>query len=370
MRSQETEKRDRARILGSTTRPALLFETVGERIRCLTCERRCLLPRGGLGWCRTRRNDDGTLVTLTYGAIASLSANPIEKKPLYHFYPGTVALTVGSWSCNLDCPWCQNWEISKQVPPMRSEFLSPEAFVALARRRGCRGTSISLNEPTLSLEWSLEVFRLARADGLYNTFVTNGYMTEAALEELIRAGLDAANVDIKGDAASVQRYCGVDVEVVWRNCRQMRTAGVWLEVTTLVIPTVNDHEETLRAIARRIARELGEEVPWHLTAYFPAYRFHAPPTPLSMLERAWRIAREEGLRFVYLGNVPDHPARHTDCPSCGGRLVERHGLSVRKNRLRNGKCPDCGEAIPGVWEVRSDSSASGGIPRRPDEHSS
>lgn len=335
--------------LSPTVRPALLYEALGERVRCLTCERRCLLPKGGLGWCRTRRNDDGTLVTLTYGAVSSLSANPIEKKPLYHFYPGTVALTVGSWSCNLDCPWCQNWEISKQAPPPEPEFLSPGAFVALARRRGCAGTSISFNEPTLSLEWSLEVFRRAHEVGLYNTFVTNGYMTEAALEALIQAGLDAANVDIKGDADAVQRYCGVDVEVVWRNCRRMRAAGVWLEVTTLVIPTVNDDAETLRSIARRIVQELGETVPWHLTAYYPAYRFHAPPTPLATLERGWEIAREEGLRFVYLGNVPDHPAAHTACPRCGARLILRSGLAVLRNRLRRGCCPDCGEAIPGMW---------------------
>ncbi|MGC8874366.1 MAG: AmmeMemoRadiSam system radical SAM enzyme [Chloroflexia bacterium] len=332
-----------------TVRPALLFETVGERVRCLTCERRCLLSRGALGWCRTRRNDDGTLVTLTYGAVSSLSANPIEKKPLYHFYPGTVALTVGSWGCNLDCPWCQNWEISKEVPPELPEYLSPEAFVALARRHCCAGTSISFNEPTLSLEWSLEVFRLARAEGLYNTFVTNGYMTEPALEALIRAGLHAANVDLKGDAAAVQRYCGADVEVVWRNCRRMREAGVWLEITTLVIPTVNDDPGTLRGIARRIAHELGETVPWHLTAYYPAYRFRAAPTPLPTLERGWQIAHEEGLRFVYLGNVPEHPAAHTACPGCGAPLILRRGLAVLQNRLRRGRCPDCGEPIPGVW---------------------
>ncbi len=338
----------------STVWPALLQEKVGERVRCLTCERRCLLRPGDLGWCRTRRNDGGTLVTLTYGAISSLSANPIEKKPLYHLYPGTVALTAGSWGCNLDCPWCQNWESSKVVPPEgEMRFLSPEAFVRLAVEEGCQGTSISFNEPTLSLEWSLEVFRLARQRGLYNTFVTNGYMTEEALGLLIAAGLDAANVDIKGDGPAVQRYCRADGEAVWRNCRHMREKGLWLEVTTLVIPTVNDDEAVWAGIARRIVAELGAEVPWHVNAYLPAYRFSAPPTPRRTLEQARRIGQEAGLRYVYVGNLPGHPGQHTYCLRCHTLLVERAGLWVRANRLAQGRCPRCGEGIAGRYAPRS-----------------
>jgi pyruvate formate lyase activating enzyme len=310
--------------LGPTTRPARLQERAGERVRCLTCERRCLLPPAGLGWCRTRRNDDGVLVTLAYGAISSLSANPIEKKPLYHFHPGSVALTAGSWGCNFNCPWCQNWDISKQAPPERPAY-------------------------TLSLEWSAAVFRLAREAGLYNTLVTNGYMTEAALALLVQAGLDAANVDVKGDATAVKEHCGADVEVVWRNSREMRQAGVWLEVTTLLIPTVNDDEAVWRGIARRIAAELGAEVPWHVNAYYPAYRFTAPPTPAQTLARAWEVGREEGLRYVYVGNVPGHRGAHTCCPGCGARLIQRAGLAIRANRLRQGHCPECGEAVAGVW---------------------
>ena len=226
-------------------REALLQEKLNAKVRCLTCERRCEVGEGGLGWCRTRRaeslaNEDGTLYTLIYGNVSSLSANPIEKKPLYHFYPGSVALTAGSWSCNFNCPWCQNWHISKSSP-RPGRYVSPENLVAEAARRGCQGTSISFNEPTLSLEWSLDVFRLARQRGLYNTYVTNGYMTPEALKLLIEAGLDAMNVDIKGDAAAVKKHCGTDVENVWRNCREAKQAGVHIEVTTLVIPTVNIH---------------------------------------------------------------------------------------------------------------------------------
>lgn len=331
-------------------RQALLWERAGEAVRCLTCERRCALVDGQSGWCGTRANHQGTLYTLTFGSISSLSANPIEKKPLYHFYPGTIALTVGSWSCNFGCPWCQNWSISKASTPERGDALSPERFVALAVERGCQGTCISFNEPTLSLEWSLEAFRLARQRGLYNTFVTNGYMTEEALALLIEAGLEAMNVDLKGDAQAVRQYGqGIDVEKVWRNCRLARQRGVHLEIATLVIPGVNDADEVLRGIAQRIAGDLGTDVPWHVTGYYPAYRFTAPPTTVRALERAWQVGREAGLAFVYVGNVPDHRFGHTYCPGCEALLVRRSGLDVLMNALRNGHCPACGRPVNGVW---------------------
>ena len=334
--------------LARFARPAALQEPAGSRIRCLTCERRCEIDVGGYGWCRTRRNRDGQLETLIYGAVSSLSANFIEKKPLYHFHPGTCALTSGSLSCNFDCPWCQNASISK-VASGALRFLSPEDFVRQAVALGCQGTSVSLNEPTLSLEWSLDLFRVARERGLYNTYVTNGYMTPEALSLLAKAGLDAMNVDVKGDARAVQRYCRADVEKVWRTCRLAVQAGVWLEITTLLVPGVNDAVEVARAIAGRIVADLGRDVPWHLTRYHPAYRFSAPPTPVSTLEQVWRMGKEAGLRFVYLGNVAGHPFAHTYCPQCGALLIQRDGLSVKTSRLNCGCCPDCGGALPGVW---------------------
>jgi pyruvate formate lyase activating enzyme len=222
-----------------------------------------------------------------------------------------------------------------------------------AVRLGCQGTSISFNEPALSLEWSLDVFRLARARGLYNTFVTNGYMTPAALALLVEAGLDGMNVDVKGGAAAVRGHCkGIDVEKVWSTCRLARGQGVHLEITTLVIPGVNDDRASLRAMAERIVADLGSDVPWHATAYYPAYRFNAPPTSVSCLERARAIGREAGLRFVYLGNVPGHPSDNTTCPSCGMLLIQRCGLAVLQNRLEDGCCPRCRTVIPGVWGPR------------------
>jgi pyruvate formate lyase activating enzyme len=335
-------------------RKALLQKAVKDKVRCLTCERRCLLVDGQAGWCRTRVNRDGTIYTLIYGTVSSLSCNPIEKKPLHHFYPGSVALTAGSWSCNFDCPWCQNWDISKQ-PPSGGEFFPPDAFVARARRYGCQGTSISFNEPTLSLEWSLEVFPLARQAGLYNTFVTNGYMTEAALELLVEAGLDGMNVDVKGNKETVDKYCGADVEMVWRNCRVAKEQGVWIELATLVIPGVNDGPGCLTGIAHRIVAELGPDTPWHLSRYHPAYHFAAPPTPVATLERAREAGIEAGLRYVYLGNVPGHPGEHTHCPRCDTTLVKRGLLQLQRCDVTpEGRCPHCGQEIAGVgWGWQS-----------------
>ncbi len=346
----ETDPAAASRIESSFVRESLLQEKTNGKVRCHVCERRCTIVAGGFGWCRTRQNRGGRLVTLIYGAVSSLADNPIEKKPFYHFYPGTSALTAGSWSCNFGCPWCQNWDISKVPPPGRGKYVSPERFVELAENAGCRGTSISFNEPTLSLEWSLDVFRLARQHGLYNTYVTNGYMTAEALSLLIDAGLDAMNVDVKGDAAAVKRFCkGIDVDKVWATCRLARARGVHLEITTLVIPTVNDADEVLRGIAGRIVAELGPEVPWHVSGYYPAYKFNAPPTPVQTLERAWHIGKEAGLEFVYVGNVPGHRYDNTICPACGALLIRRLGFDVLLNALRGGRCPQCGRPIAGVW---------------------
>jgi len=331
-------------------RESLLQEKFGEKIRCNVCERRCVIIPKGLGWCQTRANRDGKLVTLIYSAVSSMSANPIEKKPFYHFLPGTAALTIGSWSCNFGCPWCQNWDISKEPPQFSGDFISPQEFIELIQVFGCQGTSISFNEPTLSLEWSLDVFRLAREKGFYNTYVTNGYMTPEALSLLIEAGLDAMNVDIKGEAEAVRKYCkGIDVKKVWENCKTAQSKGIHLEITTLIIPTVNDSSGILMDIAERIANELGPKTPWHVTGYSPSYQFNAPKTPISTLERAWELGKEAGLGYVYIGNIPGHRYTSTGCPKCGTLLIRRYGFFVTQNLLQNGHCPECGMAIAGIW---------------------
>lgn len=338
-----------------TVKQALLQERLpGKNARCGVCERRCEIADGSTGFCRTRKNIGGRIYTLVYGDISSISANPIEKKPFYHFWPGSTALTIGTWGCNQECPWCQNFSLSKFPPdPYRANPMSPERFIEQTVRERCQGISMSFNEPTLMFEYSLDVFKLARAKGLYNTFVSNGYMTLETLRTLREAGLDAINIDVKGDAGVVRKYCGTDVELVWRNVREAKRLGLHVEVVNLVIPEVNDRDEQLRGLAQRHLREMGKETPLHFTAYYPAYKFDAPPTPVSTLERAHDIAVSEGLEYVYIGNVPGHRYNNTYCPGCGELLIERYGLELVKVSLRDCRCPSCGREIPIVEKLKS-----------------
>ena len=355
-KSQPKNIARRSEMTRERVREALLYEPLGDKVQCHTCERRCLIPEGESGFCATRRNIGGELYTLEYGDISSISANPIEKKPFFHFYPGTKALTIGSWSCNFTCPWCQNYDISKSPQNIgQGRYISPETFIELVRKYHCRGTSVSFNEPTLLLEYSLDIFDLAKREGYYNTYVTNGYMTVPALDMLVAHGLDAMNIDIKGETKVVKRFCTADVDMVWRNATRAKERGVWVELTTLVIPGVNDIGDGLSRIARRIKRELGDATPWHLSGYYPAYKFrdksYVPPTPLSSLEKARGIGMAEGLKYVYIGNVPGHPYENTCCPNCNQLLIERYGFSITRYNISPDKhCPYCGEEIPIIGE--------------------
>ena len=333
-------------------REALLYEQSGDKIQCCTCERRCLIAEGETGRCATRKNAGGRLYTLVYGDVSSISANPIEKKPLFHFYPGTKALTIGTWSCNFDCPWCQNYDISKAPERVGTgQYISPERFIDILKAYHCQGTSISLNEPTLLLEYSLDLFDLAKREGFYNTYVTNGYMTAQALKMLAAHGLDAMNIDIKGEAEAVRRYCAADVDMVWRNAVLARESGVWVELTTLIIPGINDSQDGWRRMAQRIKRDLGGDTPWHLSGYYPAYKFraepYAPPTPVDALMKAREVAKAEGLKYVYIGNVLGHPYENTYCPNCNQCVIERCGFAVTEYKITpDRRCPSCGEEIP------------------------
>jgi pyruvate formate lyase activating enzyme len=334
-------------------REALLYQKLGSgKVVCNLCERRCLIPEGKVGFCGTRKNLGGELYTLQYGLSSGISANPIEKKPFFHFWPGSRSLTIGSFSCNFTCPWCQNWHISKHLPePSAGEFIEPRRFVELVGKAKCKSTSVSFNEPTLLFEWSLEVFKLAKLAGYENTFVTNGYMTLDALKALHEAGLDAMCMDVKGDEKSVKKYCGADVGVVWRNAREARKLGMHIEIVNLLIPGVNDGEEQIRGLVKRHLKEVGTETPLHFTAYYPSYEFSAPPTPVSTLERARKLAVGEGVSFVYVGNVPGHPYENTYCPDCGELLIERYGFEVVKAKLEDGSCRACGRRIPVIGKI-------------------
>jgi pyruvate formate lyase activating enzyme len=294
-------------------------------------------------------NIGGELYTLVYGDLSFLEANPIEKKPFFHFWPGSMALTVGTWGCNFTCPWCQNWHISKYPPdPMKASYVSPERLVRMVALEHCQGTSISFNEPTMLFEYSLNVFPLAKRSGFYNTLVSNGYMTLEALRMLRAAGMDAIKFDLKGERDAVRRYCAADVDIVWRNIHEARRLGMHVEVVTLMIPKVNDDDETIVGVAQRCLKDVGPDVPLHFTRFYPAYEMtDRSPTPLSTLERARELARKQGIHYVYIGNVPGHRWENTYCHNCEELLIQRYGFSIMKYYITEGKkCPNCDSKIP------------------------
>jgi len=335
-------------------RESPLYRAVGDdTLQCGVCERRCTILSGQLGFCKTRMNIQGKLHTLVYGDISTISANPIEKKPFFHFWPGSYALTIGTWSCNFTCPWCQNYDISKTNPkPSKANYLSQEKFVLMIEHEKCQGSSISFNEPTLLFEYSLDVFPLAHARGLYNTYVSNGYMTLDALRMLRNAGMDAIKFDVKGDEEAVRRYCGADVNAVWRNVGEAKRLGMHVEVVTLIIPGINDDDDCLRDIAIRHLKDAGPESPLHFTQFYPTYKMmDRPRTPVRSLEKAHSIAVKEGARYVYAGNVTGNRLENTYCPECGQLLIGRFGFDVTKYAItRDKRCLRCGLEIPIVGE--------------------
>ncbi|MBD3254749.1 MAG: AmmeMemoRadiSam system radical SAM enzyme [Candidatus Lokiarchaeota archaeon] len=341
----------------SFLRKAKYQEEVNHKFtQCLTCERKCKIERGKVGYCQTRKNVGGVIYSLVYGCIPTISKNPIEKKPLYHFFPGSKALTIGTYGCNFSCFWCQNHHISHpdQKISLRvyqeKEYLSPADFVKIAKEKKCQGTSISFNEPTLLFEYSLDIFKLAKENGLYNTYVSNGYMTEFILRDLIDSGLDAINIDIKGNQKMVRKYCGADVEKVWRNAKIIKESGIHVEITTLLIDGLNSNEEFIKAISERICKELGECTPYHLSRFFPHYKSSQKgfnrPTSVKILHKSYNIAKQSGLKFVYLGNLYEEKKINTVCPKCGKIAIRRDNFTAKGIRLdSNGNCSNCGFPI-------------------------
>lgn len=332
---------------------AMLYEKLEDnRVRCNLCAHRCVIKEGKRGVCLVRENQNGTLYTLVYGRTISQAVDPVEKKPLFNFYPGTTAFSIATVGCNFRCDFCQNWSISQVV---RDEHLimgqetTPERLVATAKRYNSRSIAYTYTEPTIFFELALETSRLATRAGLRNVFVTNGYLTKEALA-LLAATLHAANVDLKSFSDRYYRkVCGATLAPVLASIRELRALGIWVEVTTLLVPGHNDTDAELRALTRWLA-SVDPDMPWHVSAFFPAYRMtEVPPTPPEALDRAVRIGRQAGLRYVYTGNVPDETRESTACPRCGRWLIRRRGFRVLDNALRAGRCPACATAIPGVW---------------------
>lgn len=342
---------------------AVLWEAVADdgrtdSVRCNLCAHRCLVREGRKGICLVRENVDGELFTLVYGRVVSANVDPVEKKPLFHFFPGTGAYSIATMGCNYHCHWCQNWQISQAAREEHivfgSRVATPRELVVAADRSGCRSIAYTYTEPTIFFEYAYDTAKLARDAGIANIFVTNGYMTSEAFKT-IAPYLDAANVDLKAFRDETYRkLIGARLQPVLDSLVQMKQAGVWIEVTTLVITDLNDSEGELREIARFIRDELGPDTPWHVSRYHPTYKYDAPPTPVETLAQAWRIGKEIGLYYVFVGNLPGSllprgvEGESTYCHNCNAPLIRRWGYSIRQNRVQDGVCPDCGTAAAGV----------------------
>jgi pyruvate formate lyase activating enzyme len=330
---------------------ATLWAPAGDgAVACRLCAHRCLIQPGRRGVCAVRENRDGRLVTLVYGEVVAAHVDPIEKKPLYHFLPGSTALSIATPGCNFRCGFCQNWQIS-QAPRSRGgglegEPFPPAAVVRAAVDAGCRSISYTYTEPTIFFEYASDTARLARDAGLLNSFVTNGYMTAEALEA-IRPVLDAANVDLKAFRDETYRkVCGARLEPVLESIQRMKALGVWVEVTTLVVPGLNDGVGELEAIARFIA-SVDPDIPWHVSRFHPDYEYTgAAATPIPTLRAAAEAGRREGLRYIYVGNVPGE-SEDTSCRTCGAVLIRRRGFKVLASVLEDSRCPTCGTILPG-----------------------
>jgi pyruvate formate lyase activating enzyme len=330
---------------------AMLYEQLSDnRVRCFLCAHRCVVAEGRLGVCQVRKNVDGTLYSLVFGRTISQNVDPVEKKPLYHFYPGSRAYSIATAGCNFRCQWCQNADIA-HMPRERGLIsgyeASPREIVAGARSTHSRSIAYTYTEPTIFFEYAYEIARLAREAGLANIYVTNGYMT-AEMLEAFHPYLDAANVDLKAfRKRTYNRYIGGGLGPVLESMRTMKRLGIWLEVTTLVIPGLNDDPAELRDIAAFLAGELGPETPWHISRFFPTYQMtDRPPTPVETLRRAQEIGQHAGLRYVYLGNVAGES--NTACYHCGRTLIRRRGYWIAENQVRGGRCPTCGTLVAGV----------------------
>jgi len=327
------------------------------KVRCNLCYKRCPIAPGGYGACGVRYNHEGRLYTLVYGLLTAANVDPIEKKPLMHFHPGSSVLSISTAGCNFMCAFCQNWTLSQsRRDEIFGEYVEPEEVVKLAKRWGSDGISYTYNEPTVFYEYMYDVAKLAKSEGFFNTIVTNGYMTEEVVDELSRY-LNAATVDFKGggNKSFYVKFMGVhDPEPIFGTLLEMKRKGVFIEVTNLVVPKYGDSLEDVRRLARWIAENLGEETPFHLLRFYPHYKLsYLPPTDIATLERLAKVAQSEGLKHVYLGNVPGHRLEHTYCPRCGYLAVRRYGFYIVEwNLIRGNACPKCGYKLNIVGEFK------------------
>jgi len=339
--------------LSRTAPKALWYQEPGGMIRCVACAHRCKIPEGTDGICkvRGRRNDQ---LIIPWGYVAGIQADPIEKKPFFHAYPGSTALSFGMLGCDLHCSYCQNWVTSQvgrdenaEGGPVRT---SPEELLALAKRSGSKTLVSTYNEPLITSEWAVEIFKGAKAEGFVTAYVSNGNATPEVLE-YIRPYVDLYKIDLKGFDDKHYRELGCKLESVTDSIRRVYEMGFWLEIVTLLIPQFNDSDDELKKAADFLV-SVSPDIPWHVTAFHPDYKMRdRGATPVSTLKRATEIGRAAGLKYIYEGNAPGRvgEAENTRCGNCLATVVERKGFHVLRNRMTSPNCPDCGREIPGRW---------------------
>ena len=325
----------------------------GQTVQCQLCPRECVIGEGKRGFCRNRENQKGKLYTIVYGKPAVVDIGPIEKAPLYHFIPGHSRLCLTCASCNLRCKYCQNWHLSqKSLEELNSHSYTPVEIVREAKKENLNSISFTYTEPTVYYEYLYDISVIAKQCGMKTSIVSNGYINREPLLKLLTV-LDAVKIDLKGFSEKFyEEVCSATLKPVLESLVTVKKNQTWLEIVNLVVPTLNDNPEMIDEMCRWIVEHLGKDTPIHFTRFSPSYKMtHLPPTPIKTLEGARDIAREEGIRYVYVGNVVGHPANSTYCPKCGKKLIERTHFIVLKNQVKNGLCPFCKEKIPGVWSV-------------------
>jgi len=322
-------------------------------VQCRLCPRKCLIQDGRRGFCTVRLNKAGTLYTLGYGNPVSLQIAPIEKKPFFHVAPGESVFSLAVAGCNMRCLFCQNWQISQAKPDEAESYaMSAQDIVQETIKNNCRFIAYTYTEPTVFYEYMLDIAKLARQKGIKNTMHSCGYINPEPLEELL-SYMDAVNIDLKGFNAEFYRKMGAFAELqpVLDTIKAIKKRGVWLEITNLIIPGQNDNPQEIRKMCLWIKDNVGDEVPLHFSRFMPAFKLSSlPPTPIEKLQEACKIAKEVGLKYVYLGNVPGHPQESTYCPRCGKLLVGRIGYEIKEVNIKEGKCIYCGYKIAGRWE--------------------
>ncbi len=337
----------------SSPKEALFYQKLGEsKVQCQLCPRRCVIPDKRRGFCGVRENRGGVLYTLVFAKPVAIHVDPIEKKPLFHFLPGTTAFSLATAGCNLRCKFCQNWEISQAKPEdLEYVYLEPEDLVKKAKESGAPTIAYTYSEPTIFYEYMLEVAKLAKAQGLRNVMHSNGYINEEPLRMLSKY-LDAANIDLKGFSDDFYaKLAEGSLGPVLNSLKILKEEGVHLEITNLLLSGYNDDQDLIMKMCLWIRETLGADTPLHFARAFPMYKLTSlNPTPVEALQAARKIALKSGLKYVYIGNIGPNPAENTFCPKCGKVVIERNGYFVTQNNIKNGRCKFCGEKISGIWD--------------------